>query len=119
MNNINQVLDAIYPESETLDDPVADKQCRRDFIFHMTDWNRELAKLSALYERPDGFTQAEAEVIVSDFLMHATAHVMEAARLLLDYQPGYFFESPKPMRERRVDRHGRVARKRATAPLTR
>jgi hypothetical protein len=90
------LLNAIYAEFQKLDDPAADAQCRWDFVFHMTDWARDLRQIAALYEHPEKFSHTEAEDIVSGFLYHATAHIMEAARLLLDYEPGYIFDSPKP-----------------------
>ena len=52
--------------------------------------------MAELYEHPKEFGRSDAERIVARFLYHATAHVMEAARLMLDYEPGYIFDSPKP-----------------------
>jgi hypothetical protein len=90
------LLASIYNSFQKLDDPDANKASRRDFVFHMTDWEDNLRALAELYERPERFSGAEAKRIVAGFLYHATAHVTEAARLLLDYEPGHLFDSPKP-----------------------
>ena len=90
------MLASIYNRYQKLDDPTANKVCRRDFVFHMSDWEKDLRALAELYEHPEGFSKSEAEEVVAGFLYHATAHVMEAARLMLDYEPGYIFDSPKP-----------------------
>jgi hypothetical protein len=95
---LRKLLDAVYPEYQRLDDLRADTTCRWDFVFHMTDWEGDLERLANLYKHPEQFSKAEAEKIVSGFLYHATAHIMEAARLLLDYEPGYIFDSPKPLK---------------------
>ena len=93
-------LAAAYSAFQHLDDPAADRICQRDFVFHMRDWEGDLRELAALYEHPERFSRNECEAIVSGFLMHATAHVMEAARLMLDYEPGYIFDSPKPLKRK-------------------
>lgn len=98
---LRRLLDAVYPEFQKLDDPAADAKCRWDFVFHMTDWADDLDQLAALYRSPEQFSRRESEQVVSGFLMHATAHIMEAARLLLDYEPGYIFDSPKPLQTKR------------------
>ncbi len=93
---LRRLLASIYNHYQKLDDPAANKDCRRDFVFHMSDWEEDLRALVELYERPGGFSKSDAEQIVAGFLYHATAHVMEAARLMLDYEPGYIFDSAKP-----------------------
>jgi len=90
------LLASIYNHYQKMDDPAVNKDCRRDFVFHMSDWEEDVRALAKLYERPEEFSKSEAEQIVAGFLYHATAHVMEAARLLLDYEPGYLFDSAKP-----------------------
>lgn len=91
-----RLLASIYNQYQRLDDPKANKQCRFDFVFHMTDWRDDLFRLAELYQNPDQFDRDTAAEIVARFAYHATHHIMEAARLLLDYEPGYFFDSPKP-----------------------
>src|SRR5579885_3377889 len=85
---LHRLLATIYNTYQKLDDPAANKGCRRDFVFHMTDWEDDLRALAELYEHPERFSRAEAERVVAGFLYHATHHIMEAARLLLDYEPG-------------------------------
>ncbi len=92
---LRRLLASIYNHYQKLDDPAANKVCRRDFVFHMSDWEEDLRVLAKLYEYPEEFSKSDAKSIVARFLYHATAHVMEAARLLLDYEPGYIFDSPK------------------------
>ena len=93
---LHRLLASIYNTFQKLEGPAANKTCRRDFVFHMTDWEDDLRALAELYEHPERFSRADAKRIVAGFLYHATAHVMEAARLMLDYEPGYLFDSPKP-----------------------
>jgi hypothetical protein len=62
----------------------------------MTDWLDDFQRLCQLYKHPERYLREKADDIVAAFLYHATAHVMEAARLMLDYEPGYIFDSPKP-----------------------
>ena len=93
---LRQLLASIYNQFQRLDDPATNKACRLDFIFHMTDWSDNLRCLADLYKNPKRFSKTDAREIVASFLYHATAHVMEAARLMLDYEPGYIFDSPKP-----------------------
>ena len=93
---LRRLLASIYNKYQKLDDPAANTVCRRDFVFHMSDWEEDLRALAELYEHPEEFSKSDAASIVARFLYHATAHIMEAARLLLDYEPGYIFDSPKP-----------------------
>jgi hypothetical protein len=95
---LQRLLASIYTTFQKLDDPATNKICRHDFVFHMTDWEEDLRALAELCEYPEQFRRPEASRIVAGFLYHATAHIMEAARLLLDYEPGYLFSSPKPKR---------------------
>ena len=56
-------------------------QRTHDFIFHMTDWRDDLARLSRLYENPSGYPQSEWNDAVFGFLAHAVGHLMAAAKL--------------------------------------
>ncbi len=58
-----------------------DRTRAEDFCFHMTDWQKDLHALAKLHENPGGHSSAEAERIVQSFLYHATAHIVEAAKL--------------------------------------
>ncbi len=66
--------------------------CRRNFIFHMTDWLNNLEQLTALYKHPERFDKKSAQEIVAGFLYHATWHVRAAARLMLDHTPEDIFK---------------------------
>jgi hypothetical protein len=101
------LLARIYDHYQKLDDPAANKVCRQDFIFHMSDWEDNLRALAELYEHPEVFDKTNAERIVAGFLYHATHHIMEAARLLLDYEPGYIFDSPKPKQTKELIKSAR------------
>ncbi len=94
------LLAAVYPKYQKRTDSAADRQCRKDFVFHMTDWAGDLQRLAALYREPQDFAKTEAEAIVAGFLYHVIPHLVEAGRLLLDYEPGFIFESPKPRRRK-------------------
>jgi hypothetical protein len=93
---LQKLLVSVYNRFEHLDDPTANAEARQDFVFHMTDWLDDLHQLKAVYDHPEECARSQAAQAIAGFLYHATAHVMEAARLLLDYEPGYFFHSPKP-----------------------
>ncbi len=55
---------------------------RRDGIgFHLVDWQHEAAFLVALVLFPERFTDEEIRDGVESVLIHAPAHVLEAARL--------------------------------------
>ena len=97
---LRRLLASIYSDCQKLDDAAANKACRQDFVFHMSDWEADLRALAELYDQPDRFSKSEAKRIVAGFLYHATAHIMEAARLMLDYEPGYLFDSPKLQRHK-------------------
>ncbi len=55
---------------------------RRDGIgFHLVDWQHEAAFLVALILFPERFTDEEIRDGVESVLLHAPAHILEAARL--------------------------------------
>jgi hypothetical protein len=49
--------------------------------FHLVDWNADSAFLVALILFPERFTDEEIRDGVDNFLVHAPAHILEAARL--------------------------------------
>lgn len=58
------------------------KALRLDGVgFHLVDWQRNAAFLVALVLYPDRFTDEDICDEVNAFLIHAPAHVVEAARL--------------------------------------
>ena len=52
-----------------------------DFCFHMTDWLNDLRSLSKLMESPAAATDTEWEKVVQGFLIHASGHILAAARI--------------------------------------
>ena len=52
-----------------------------DIGFHLMDWQSDAAFLVAVALYPDRFTSEEIQEGVRGFLIHAPAHVLEAARL--------------------------------------
>ncbi len=112
---LERLLSSAYNQYQRLDDPVANAQCRWDFVFHMTDWIEDLRRLAELYQQPEASDREQAGEIVSAFLIHVTAHVMEAARLMLNYEPAYIFDSPKPKKTAAVKPSRKPAR-RAPSP---
>jgi hypothetical protein len=57
---------------------------KRDFVFHMTDWQSDLEQLINFFERPDRLTEEAASSLVIGFLYHVVPHLNAAGRLLLD-----------------------------------
>jgi hypothetical protein len=114
--DLERLLAAIYNEYQKLPDRAANKRCRWDLVFHMTDWARDLQRLAELYRNPEQVNRAAAEDIVTAFLLHVIPHLMEAGRLLLDYEPGYIFDSPKPKKTRPSLKPARPRRPRLPSP---
>ncbi len=54
---------------------------RRDFVFHMTDWEEDLFRLAEFYASPGKFTPRETDRLLRWFLCHAPNHIAQAARL--------------------------------------
>jgi hypothetical protein len=54
-----------------------------DFVFHMTDWQDDLAKLNDVLAHPEKWSKDEASDAVAAFLIHAPWHIQNAQRLLL------------------------------------
>jgi hypothetical protein len=113
---LERLLAGIYRVYQKLDDPGADKQCQRDFVFHMLDWIDDLHSLADLYRQPEPYSKSDAGRLVAGFLYHVIPHLMEAGRLLLDYEPGYFFDSPKP---KTTESPAKPARRRPRSSLSR
>lgn len=56
---------------------------KRDFLFHMTDWQEDLEKLAELFRNPTSWEADSACDFVVGFLYHVVPHVNAAARLLV------------------------------------
>jgi len=72
------------------------EQKRHDFVFHMTDWEKDLRELTALFERPGQTDLGTACNHVVGFLYHVIPHLNAAGRLLLDEIPDAFSRPPGP-----------------------
>jgi len=57
------------------------EECRREFVFHMLDWQDELRNLVTLYAAPERFSSEEATRIVQAFLYHGASHIVAASHL--------------------------------------
>src|SRR5438552_4176746 len=90
---LQKLLSAAYNQYQKLDDPTTNKKCRRDFVFHMTDWSADLRRLADLYEHPEKFDKESAGEVVAAFLYHVVPHLKEAGRLMLDYDPADVFNT--------------------------
>jgi hypothetical protein len=80
------------------------KRARWDFGFHMTDWQDDLAALSALYLDPSRVPPKKARQIVYAFLIHAVPHLNEAFRLLEGKDTPNPFEPSRRSSSRRLRR---------------
>lgn len=63
---------------------------KHDFVFHMTDWKKDLAVLHALVAHPADFNEEQASDAIVGFLYHVIPHLNAAGRLLLDEVPDAF-----------------------------
>jgi hypothetical protein len=63
--------------------PEVYERLKFDFVFHMTDWHEDLAKLSDLYAQPEKWSAKDASSVVGGFLIHVIWHIESAQKLLL------------------------------------
>jgi hypothetical protein len=69
---------------------------RQDGVgFHLVDWNEDAAFIVALILFPERFTDEEIRDGVESFLIHAPAHILEAARLAGYSTKNIFLENPQ------------------------
>ncbi len=52
-----------------------------DIAFHLSDWNREFAFLTALHLSPDSFTDEEIRTELESLTIHGVNHMMAASHL--------------------------------------
>jgi hypothetical protein len=57
---------------------------RHDFVFHMTDWLKDLTDYADMVEHPEKWKLKEATEFLIGFLYHVVPHLSAAGRLLLD-----------------------------------
>ena len=75
----SRIMNGILSE---YDDPTEEEiLTANDIGFHLVDWQSDAAFLVALTLFPERFTDEEVADGVRMFLIHAPAHVVEAARL--------------------------------------
>jgi hypothetical protein len=84
----------VYNQLQRLDDPAANAEARRDFVFHMTDWLDDLDRLKTIFDQPDQADRRKVASEIAGILYHVIPHLKTAGRLLLDdvRDP---FEQPK------------------------
>ena len=68
---------------------------QHEFIFHMTDWRKDLQELSNMFQNPDKYDEEVASALIIGFLYHVIPHINAAGRLLLGKVPDPFLP-PKP-----------------------
>ena len=78
---IRDALEKMFRGLVTGAGPAARDQRTADFIFHMTDWYRDLADLSDLYLHPEAHGPEVWNDRLAGFLIHAVGHLMPAAKL--------------------------------------
>jgi hypothetical protein len=77
--DVNTRITEALSDAKTDDDK---SLLRKDSIgFHLLDWQREAAFLVAISLFPERFTDEEIRDEIAAFLIHAPAHIFEAARL--------------------------------------
>lgn len=86
---LQQLLNKVFAAASSWSDlrksdPARYKELRHDFVFHMTDWLRDLEKIHDLYEHPEKHDPDEAYTFIIGFLYHVIPHLNAAGRLLLD-----------------------------------
>jgi hypothetical protein len=60
------------------------EQRRHAFVFHMTDWQRDLRSLMDLSQHPEGRNVKATTTEIIAILVHIIPHLNAAGRLLLD-----------------------------------
>jgi len=89
---LHKLLAQVYDRFQKMEDPKTNAICKRNFVFHMTDWTPDLTKLAELYNHPGKFNKKSAGDVVAGFLLHVIPHLRAAGRLMLDYIPEDFFK---------------------------
>lgn len=100
---LGEVFDALRDGLRREVDAETYESLRNEFIFHMTDWSDDLAKIAQLYLRPDQHEEGAASAFLVGFLYHVIPHLQEAGRLLLDGVPNPFEATQEPAEAVRHD----------------
>jgi hypothetical protein len=97
--DLTKLLEATFETyAETGDSTAEHDRLKQDFVFHMTDWLKDLQSLSQLYQSPESRNREEAVQAIFKFLVHAAPHLREAGRLLFGE------ERPNPFASETSDR---------------
>jgi hypothetical protein len=64
-----------------------------DFVFHMTDWLKDLSRLCDLYSSPMKYGAMDTKKIVLAFLLHAPEHISAAAEIFTGSGVEHIFRS--------------------------
>ena len=81
---LGRIYDSICGSDRKRQSAAYYKRRRFDFVFHMTDWLRDLEGLKELYDHPEKADIKEARTFIIGFLIHVVPHVSTAGRILLD-----------------------------------
>jgi hypothetical protein len=98
---LERLLAKVFDRLQDVQEPSSHDDVQRDFVFHMTDWQKNLEQLAGLYRSPEKYSPREASKIVAGFLCHAIPHLKAAGQLLIDDIPDGF-ENPVPPKPRRA-----------------
>jgi hypothetical protein len=93
LSKIEELLDRVFDELQTVEDGEKYEEEKRQFIFHMTDWIDDLQDLIELYEQER--YEGNAAQTIAGFLYHAVPHLNAAGRLLLNHIPDNFTDDQK------------------------
>jgi hypothetical protein len=103
-HKLEKLLAATFDALQKHEDRKINALMKKDFVFHMTDWEEDLRRLQNLMDNPERLSKKEASEVVAGFLYHATSHIKAAASLLLDFDPIEFADP-------RTSERGSVAKK--------
>ena len=93
-HELKKILASTFDAFQNHEDRKTNALMKKDFIFHMTDWEDDLRRLQQLMDNPTSYSKEEASGVVAGFLYHATSHIKAAANLLLDFEP-MDFDDPR------------------------
>lgn len=88
---VRECLAAVYDLEAGGNPGTSDDSRRWEFVFHMTDWLKDMERLHGLFAEPCTSREKErldeAHDVVAGFLLHAWPHLTAAYELLLDQAP--------------------------------
>jgi len=90
-----KVFDSLHGELREELGSEAYQQRRRDFVFHLTDWLKDLNDLHELFSHPEKIAVDEAAIFLIGMLSHVVPHINAAGKLMLGKIPDPFAKKPK------------------------